>query len=1370
MGKPGGKPGAGAKSGGKKGGKNAGVGVDFKRVKSKVGKTLRRAQNDTDVSFKSRSINLPGQSVAQDKGTAVNFQNLTLKELLNSSSHYSEKTRSHALSGLCDLFTRHPEELTQHTHEFFTKIADRITDSEGDVRKALRLLLKGALPLAGLGVLRPFMPLLMAHVCGAMTHLNLGIRLDALKLLQMLMEAAAPLVVSGYLGPCLDHYCDILSPGHRGRSIKAQSMGSLLKALTSLQSFLTLAFPNVEVSNRDRHKRGEPNRSSTTPAKTDPSSSAAAPSLPAPLSSSSKPSSTSTTTANARQLSLFGSRCAWPAGTSVSAVAASGLASAAGGGSSSMAAVAASAAAARSKVVAGPLTTPSRNPRDSKGVPTAPFQSTTLLQTQLHGSGHGSGISVSSVSDSTLPGGGGGAAVSGSGGEAGSGVGNMSGPEAAVRPAALQLLLLLFNGCWLEACPGLQQAVPEEACVQVLCLLATCANLLLQGVLLTGSATASTRPHPADLALLSQLQAPLLRRVTASFPATAPAVQLASSANVHDALSHFNLEVARLLGHFLPLGCAAVAAAEAASQSLAELSYQQQQQQQLGGGSHGRQSGGGGGGGHGARGRYSTGSSGASTAAAVAAAAAQQQQQRGIQRQLQTQIQEASLHSTWLHSVVCFYCGVLEGGVLVPSASNAQGGAVSGAAAAAVAGEAGAGIAAVPQTAIHATLRGVAAAVQLMDSATASRLMSAVSAFGARQSARSATRLACMRVEHAALRAALHGTRPLPHEQLSSWLAPLPKLLWQLAETGPNTSELALLMMFDAARFSPPGSPLASAVAALQPQLAPLFCVHLPPAKPPGSKKRRASAPPLGAHHDPHPSKAAPAPSLTPGPGHKTRGGMDPSPAPAVGTVDGGAGANAGSRAGQHAVLSEEVEGSQCGACGGAAAVRQEQAQPAAAQVLHPGPLTKLPQGHTNLAIDLLSQLESLTRPLLRALLPVCCSQLYDSSAALRALDVVMGRAGSSDPAPIAAWLHTIMFASDAPTTTADSTAVAVGWQRQKALVDGVMRSLGGFCDAHSLLHMLQPQLQPMADQLTGAATTSLLQRYSFVRLCTLAATQHRARQHRAPTPPSSSSSPPPSPPSSPPPRSREQHIAAAAGDPPAPISQPQSAPDHTTTATKATLSRGAQPAPGTLPPPPPPPPPQAAAAAFAAADEEESPPSSPTGIPSELQALLPRAGVSLAVAMLCRHSSQEDTDSSRTAISLWCDLLCADPELILLPAMQQLVTHLRQHTSTTTAAAATAITTTNASADNGSPPAEVSSCHSVECAAASMAAVMRLAQAALRAAPLRLHVRRLRSQLRPLVAALTDTASIPGSLASHAACATERHKLRQIALDVLQA
>ncbi len=49
--------------GGKK--KNAGVGVDFKRIKHKVGKKLKKAQNETNASFKSAAINLPQQQAMQ---------------------------------------------------------------------------------------------------------------------------------------------------------------------------------------------------------------------------------------------------------------------------------------------------------------------------------------------------------------------------------------------------------------------------------------------------------------------------------------------------------------------------------------------------------------------------------------------------------------------------------------------------------------------------------------------------------------------------------------------------------------------------------------------------------------------------------------------------------------------------------------------------------------------------------------------------------------------------------------------------------------------------------------------------------------------------------------------------------------------------------------------------------------------------------------------------------------------------------------------------------------------------------------------------------------------------------------------------------
>lgn len=119
--------------------KKAGVGVDFRRVKSKVGKKLPKAQNDTDVTFKSRAINLPGQSLNEDKsGQAVTLRNLTLQvaqqldsrrqcqgwihnmcclqELLNQLSHYSERVRKDALTGMQQLFLLHPEALSRQVY------------------------------------------------------------------------------------------------------------------------------------------------------------------------------------------------------------------------------------------------------------------------------------------------------------------------------------------------------------------------------------------------------------------------------------------------------------------------------------------------------------------------------------------------------------------------------------------------------------------------------------------------------------------------------------------------------------------------------------------------------------------------------------------------------------------------------------------------------------------------------------------------------------------------------------------------------------------------------------------------------------------------------------------------------------------------------------------------------------------------------------------------------------------------------------------------------------------------------------------------------------------------------------------------------
>lgn len=86
--------------------------------------------------------------------------------------------------------------------------------------------------------------------------------------------------------------------------------------------------------------------------------------------------------------------------------------------------------------------------------------------------------------------------------------------------------------------------------------------------------------------------------------------------------------------------------------------------------------------------------------------------------------------------------------------------------------------------------------------------------------------------------AAQHACRTEPDRSLNGILAvaaqPLPRLLWELGGSAPATSLVALRMLHDAGRFARPGGPIAKALQALQPQLAPLYASVLP-AKP--SKK-----------------------------------------------------------------------------------------------------------------------------------------------------------------------------------------------------------------------------------------------------------------------------------------------------------------------------------------------------------------------------------------------------------------------------------------------------------------------------------------------------------------------------------------------------
>ncbi|KAF8399349.1 hypothetical protein HHK36_015214 [Tetracentron sinense] len=121
-------------------------GVDFKKIKRKIGRKLPPPKNATNTEIKSKAIILPEQSVASEKmGLAVSKKGLTLKELLQQTSHHNAKVRKDALIGIRDLAHKYPADLRLHKLAIIEKLRERISDDDKVVRETLYELLKSVI-------------------------------------------------------------------------------------------------------------------------------------------------------------------------------------------------------------------------------------------------------------------------------------------------------------------------------------------------------------------------------------------------------------------------------------------------------------------------------------------------------------------------------------------------------------------------------------------------------------------------------------------------------------------------------------------------------------------------------------------------------------------------------------------------------------------------------------------------------------------------------------------------------------------------------------------------------------------------------------------------------------------------------------------------------------------------------------------------------------------------------------------------------------------------------------------------------------------------------------------------------------------------
>ncbi|VFQ59440.1 unnamed protein product [Cuscuta campestris] len=212
-------------------------GIDFKKIKRKIGRKLPPPKNTTNTDIKSKAIVLPEQSVSLEKaGLAVSKKGLTLKELLQQTSHHNAKVRKDALVGIKDIFLKCPDELKLHKLAVIEKLRERISDDDTLVRETLYQLFKSViLPGCKEDVKGAFISLIMVYILSAMTSLAIDVRLMAFKFFDLVIQNY-PSSFSMYSEKILQSYGDLLEKS----TLQLQGKGNLKIALSGLAQCLSL--------------------------------------------------------------------------------------------------------------------------------------------------------------------------------------------------------------------------------------------------------------------------------------------------------------------------------------------------------------------------------------------------------------------------------------------------------------------------------------------------------------------------------------------------------------------------------------------------------------------------------------------------------------------------------------------------------------------------------------------------------------------------------------------------------------------------------------------------------------------------------------------------------------------------------------------------------------------------------------------------------------------------------------------------------------------------------------------------------------------------------------------------------------------------
>ncbi|OWT40035.1 pre-rRNA-processing protein IPI1 [Cryptococcus neoformans Bt1] len=178
--------------------------ADFVKAKLKLGKGKKQASNTTDTSFKARSIALPGQEalnralqISEGAGPSepTTANGLTLEDIFIRLRHPNSVVRKEALGGLREILQ---VDVSREVGKVLRALGGLVADDDVAVRKGLLGLLDWYLAHLSQSVLSPHLPLLVLQASSALSHIFPEIRLDACKLVHLMLQYVPNHVVSSW--------------------------------------------------------------------------------------------------------------------------------------------------------------------------------------------------------------------------------------------------------------------------------------------------------------------------------------------------------------------------------------------------------------------------------------------------------------------------------------------------------------------------------------------------------------------------------------------------------------------------------------------------------------------------------------------------------------------------------------------------------------------------------------------------------------------------------------------------------------------------------------------------------------------------------------------------------------------------------------------------------------------------------------------------------------------------------------------------------------------------------------------------------------------------------------------------------------------